>query len=447
MPRKKKIDETQTPEDLLGSLFELPKGGAPIKPEKDYFFVGEFLDILNEHLKSEKVFVAGEVTEFRAHDKWISFSLKDKEDKSILKCFLSVWTYRKAGVLLEDGMEIKVGGYPRIYKLAGTFSFNVETIEPLGEGSLKKAYLLLLKMLETEGLFARKRLFPKFIKNIGVISSKDGVVIHDFMKNLRPLGFKINFYNSRVEGADAVPMIIDGLRWLNKNVSDLDVIVLMRGGGSLESMQAFNNEMVCREIFSSKVPVLCGIGHEVDVPIACLVADSYVSTPTATAYAINESWSDLISGLPMFEKRIVSQFGFYLRDVSSRLPYLWKNIYGRMEQRIISIKKDASGVSGRIFAAFRRVFLEFGVMSERITKDAMRRIGDRLSVLNAQIQKFEKIIAVADPERNLRLGYSIVFDKEGRVIKDVEDIKIGELIKTKLGRGEVESEIKNIHPI
>lgn len=443
MIRKKKT-EAETGTDL-GSLFELPKGGAPIRLERDYMMVGEFLDILNEHLKSERSFVAGEVTEFKAHEKWISFSLKDKEDNSILRCFLSIWTYRKAGVLLEDGMQIKVGGYPRIYKLAGTFSFNVETIEPLGEGSLKKAYLLLLQMLEKEGLFARKRSIPKFIKDIGVISSRDGVVIHDFMKNLAPLGYKIKFFNSRVEGADAVPMLIDGIKHLNKKNPNLDVIVIMRGGGSLESMQAFNNELVCREIFSSKIPVLCGIGHEVDVPIACLVADSYVSTPTATAYTINQSWDDLVSGLPMFEKRIMSQFGFYLRDISSKLPYLWKNIHGRFGDRIIGLKKEASSVSGRIFSAFRRVFLEFGVMSERITKDAIRVIGDRLAHFNSQIQKFEKIITVADPERNLRLGYSIVFDSDGRVVKDSKDLKRGEQIKTKLGSGEIESEITKIN--
>ncbi|HBM45489.1 MAG: Exodeoxyribonuclease 7 large subunit [Parcubacteria group bacterium GW2011_GWF2_38_76] len=441
---KKKVKKMENTEDSSGGLFELPSGGVPIQPERDYFFVGEFLDILNEHLKSQKSFVAGEVTEFRAHDKWVSFSLKDKEDKSILKCFLSVWTYRNAGVLLEDGMEVKISGYPRIYKLAGTFSFNVETIEPLGEGSLKKAYLLLLKMLETEGLFSRKRPLPKFIQKIGVISSRDGVVIHDFRKNLKPLGFKINFYNSRVEGVEAVPGIIGGIKWLNKNIPDLDIIVIMRGGGSLESMQVFNNEQVCREIFSSKIPVLCGIGHEVDVPIACLVADAYVSTPTATAYTINESWDDLISGLPMFERRIISQFGFYLKDIFSRLPYLWKNIFGRLEQRIISIKKEASTMSGRIFAAFRRVFLGFGALSEKITKDAIRIIGDRLAILTAQIHKYEKILTVADPERNLRLGYSIVFNEDGRVIKDVKDIKKGELIKTKLGKGEIESEVIRI---
>ncbi|HRY62386.1 MAG TPA: exodeoxyribonuclease VII large subunit [Candidatus Paceibacterota bacterium] len=444
MPKKKK-DKIQNGDDgSLGDLFELPKGGLPISPAKDYFSVGEFLDILNEHLKSEKVSVAGEVTEFRAHDKWVSFSLKDKEDKSILKCFLSIWTYRSAGVLLEDGMEVKVSGYPRIYKLAGTFSFNVETIEPLGEGSLKKAYLLLLKMLEKEGLFARKRALPRFIKNIGVISSKDGVVIHDFRKNLKPLGFQIKFFNSRVEGADAVPGIIGGIKWLNKNMPDLDVMVIMRGGGSLESMQAFNNEQVCREIFSSKIPVLCGIGHEVDVPIACLVADAYVSTPTATAYTINESWDDLVSGLPMFERRIITQFGFYLKEFSSKLPYLWKNIYGRFGDNLAGLKKEASGISGRIFSAFRRVFVQFGIMSDRITKDAIRIIGDRLTHYISQIQKFEKIIAVADPERNLRLGYSIVFDGSGRVIKNAKDVKKGEVIKTKLGKGEIESEVKSI---
>lgn len=444
MARKKGSKENDDYGDSLKSLFALAEKGKIEEEKRDFLTVSEFLDDINESLRIQKNFVAGEVTDFKAHEKWVSFSLKDKEDNSILRCFLSVWTYRKAGVLIEDGMEIKVGGYSRIYKLAGTFSFNVETIEPLGEGSLKKAYLLLLKKLELEGLFGRKRPLPGFIKNIGVISSKDGVVIHDFCKNLKSFGYKIKFFNSRVEGAEAVSGIISGLKYFNNKNVDLDVIVIMRGGGSLESMQAFNNEQVCREIFASKIPVLCGIGHEVDVPISCLVADLYVSTPTATAYTINESWGELISGLPLYERRILSDFSHILRDKIMSLPNIERNILSQFNFVLLNTKRNAGFLSGKIFSGFKQVFLKFNLLSDKVTKNSIRTIEGAILKINTSIQKFEKILIIADPERNLRLGYSIVFNKRGKVIKNVDDLSVGETLTTKLGRGELETEVKLI---
>lgn len=442
MPRKKKTEK----ETELPSLFAKEDGNSAAEkaPDKDYLTVSEFLDEINEVLRINKVFVAGEITEFKAFEQWVSFSLKDKEDGSILRCFLSSWTFRKIGVPLEDGMEIKIGGFSRVYKKAGSFSFQVESIEPLGAGSLKKAYELLLKKLEAEGLFARKRALPKFIKTIGVISSKDGVVIQDFKKNLRKLGFEIKFWNSRVEGADAVPGITAGIKWFNEKMPELDVLIIMRGGGSLESMQAFNNEAVCREIFGSKIPVLCGIGHDVDVPISSLVADLYVSTPTATAYTVNESWDDLFSGLPLLTNRMLSSFGYVVRDTTQSVPNLEKNIISAFSYHLGTIKKNASLLSSKIFSGFRQVLNKFNLLSAKITKDAVRKIKEKLENILAIIKEREKYLSAVDPKRNLRLGYSIVFNGSGKVIKNIKDVKRGETITTKLSDGEVLSEVKNI---
>ncbi len=444
MARGTKNNEKLSVAGGLGHLFEVSEDKILSDEKRDYFSVGEFLEELNFILREKRSFVAGEVTDFRAHDKWVSFSLKDKEDNSILKCFLSVWTYRKSGVLLEDGIEIKVGGYPRIYKLAGTFSFNVETIEPLGEGSLKKAYLLLLKKFEEEGLFARKREIPRFIKNIGIISSKDGVVIHDFMKNLNSLGFKIKFWNSRVEGSEAVSGIISGLKYLNLKEKDLDVVVIMRGGGSLESMQAFNNEQVCREIFASKIPVICGIGHEIDVPISSLVADIYVSTPTATAYVINESWNEITTSLPLVEKKILSGFSYVLKRTHLSLPVFEKNIVSQFNFLLSNIRGRASSLSGKIFSGFRQVFSRFNFLSEKVTRGGVRKIGEAIDNISLFVKEREKYLSAVDPGRNLRLGYSIVFNKDGRVVKSVKDVKKGEVLITRVCNGEIESEVSSI---
>lgn len=384
--------------------------------------VSQFLDSVNYVLSTGKPLVVGEVSEFKLTNKWASFTLQDKEEKAVLKCVMGIWEFRKVGVELTDGMEIKVGGTPRITKSYGSFGFWVTSIEPMGEGSLKKAYQLLLKKLEEEGLFTRKRTLPNFISNVGVITSKDGVVIHDFLNNLKPLDIKVNFMNARVEGKEAVEQLIHAIGWFNRKMPDVDVIVLIRGGGSLESMQAFNNEILCREIFASKIPVIAGIGHDVDVPIACMVADVSVSTPTAAAGIINSSWDLLLFDLPVLKDRITQGYEAVLREVNNRAQNFVAEMVGQI----------------------RSVFANFEVLSDRIIKDAVRAVGISIDRKFELIDRAEKIIAIADPERSLRLGYSLTMDSDGKVLKDVKNIKRGSRIKTLLVNGSVESVVDKI---
>lgn len=382
--------------------------------------VSQFLDSVNLVLSSGAPVIVGEVTEFKLGSKWISFTLKDKEDGSILKCVLGAWDYRRIGVNIEDGMEIKVGGTPRVTKTYGSFGFWVNSIEPVGQGSLKKSYEILLKKLEGEGLFARKRDVPEFIKNIGVISSKDGVVIHDFLKNLKPLGFKIKFYNSKVEGFGAVDSILKGIESLTKD-KDLDVLVIIRGGGSLESMQAFNNEEVCRQIFSFPIPVVCGIGHDVDVPIACMVADKSVSTPTATAFLINDSWKKLFDGLPMWQMKLNHEFEILITNFSNRI--------------------DSSYF--KINSAFEKIFDKFYFLETQFN--------GRLSHLKSMIERckdkifsMERILKANDPIKNLSLGYSLVFDSAGKLLKNIKDVRMGSRLEIKINGGEINSVVESV---
>ncbi|MFA5987795.1 MAG: exodeoxyribonuclease VII large subunit, partial [Candidatus Paceibacterota bacterium] len=284
----------------------------------DAISVSNFLDAVNLVLATGSPVVFGEVAEFKASEKWVSFSLRDKDDGATLKCAMSIWDFRRLGVQLEDGMEIKVSGRPRVTKKYGSLSFWVSSIEPLGQGSLKKAYDLLVKKMQADGLFARKRDLPKIIYSVGIITSKTGAVIHDFLKNLEGHNINLFLYDSRVEGQDAPEDLVSGLRFFNER-KPVDIIVLIRGGGGLESMQAFNNENVCREIFASKIPVLCGIGHDVDVPIACMVADLSVSTPTAAAHVINGTWNEIKDNVVNFGR----QFFYYAdRTVENRLSHV-----------------------------------------------------------------------------------------------------------------------------
>ena len=387
------------------------------------FSVSEYLDLVNELLVSAKLTVQGEITELKIGSQWIGFTLKDKDDSSLLKCVLGGWQYKKLGVKLEDGMEVKVTGGPKVSKKWGSLGYWVETIEPLGEGSLKKAYELLLKQLKAEGLYDRKRAVPEFTKRLAVISSRDGVVIHDLRKNLLSLGYKIDFLHANVEGAKAVEGIVGAIEQFNRktkgsDTSVYDVLVIIRGGGSLESLQAFNNEAVCRAIFASQIPVVVGIGHEVDVPIACLVADAIASTPTGVAHIINATWDALYEGLPRLERQIDYSFSRMLERLQSETTLRLRTIENYFE---------------RIFNRFNRL--------EQIVQNAFTSIYRGIEVMSERVLSIERLLTTVSPERNLKLGYSIVFNSLGRVLKEVKDAKIGEQITTRLSDGEIESTI------
>jgi exodeoxyribonuclease VII large subunit len=368
----------------MKSLFEI---------DEPVLTVSEFLDALNQMIGGESALVSGEVAEFRSSPQWTSFSLKDPEGGAVLKCVCAAWKYKKLGVALEDGMQVKAGGRPRVTKSYGSLGFWVESVEPVGEGSLKRAYELLKKKLEAEGVFARKRPLPAYVQNVGLISSKGGVVIHDFMKNLAPRGIKVNFADSRVEGALAARGIIRAIKWFNANMPELDALVVARGGGGLESMQAFNNEEVCRAIFASRIAVICGIGHEVDVPLACLAADVSCSTPTAAAVAVSQTWEPLARHLPLLRQKIF----FAFENLLARFRDLQKSIIGNFENMLAG------------------------------TKD--------------RVAELKKLIAFADPRRNLKLGYSIALDAKGKAVRSVSQVGKGDEMVTILLDGKIRSKV------
>ena len=245
--------------------------------------VSEFLDVVNMLLSTEDVYVEGEVTQASDHPKGMFFSIKDPHGGGLMECYMSPWLYRKAGITLEPGMMVRVGGVASVYKPYGKFSFRVAEIVLAGEGSLKKAYDALRKKLADEGLFDRKRPLPDFVTRIGLITSATGAAIGDFRKNLAPLGIRVVYRDVRVEGEQATPQVLRALTDFGARASEFDLIVMTRGGGSLESLQAFNDEQVVRAVFASKVPTLVSIGHERDVPLAQMAADASASTPTCSA--------------------------------------------------------------------------------------------------------------------------------------------------------------------
>lgn len=407
-------------EDDLPLTLPLPRGGK--QEEEKIFEVGEYLDYLNVKLLEAEAKIKGEVSSVENRGNYVFFGIKDKEDESLLNCFIWGNDYEICGVELREGMEVVIWGYPNVYKPSGRLSFQTKIIELVGEGALKKAYEELKRKLEIEGLFSpeRKRPIPDFSHKIGLITSHQGAAIGDFTTNLGSYGFQIKFYNSRVEGKQAVLDLVKAVKWFNKNMPELDTIIMVRGGGSLESLQAFNTESLVREIANSQIPILAGIGHEQDVTLAALVADKMVSTPTGAAVEISRFWDEAAHKVDEAERNLFS--------------YLSK-IFERFEKAKQTLYREAEKIGQAIYFGKDKI----NNFSKNISAGFIRCISD----IKEKLRIAENQINLNNPERQLKLGYSLV-SLEGKIVRSVKNIKIGDEVDIKLGDGEIKSKVEKI---
>jgi exodeoxyribonuclease VII large subunit len=295
------------------------------------------------------------------------------------------------------------------------------TIELKGEGALKKAYEELKNKLEKEGLFdlERKKKIPMFPERIGVITSKQGAVIHDFLNTIGKYGFKIQMIDSRVEGQEAIKDLLSAIRTFKKK--KIDVLVIIRGGGSLESLQPFNNEALVREIIDFPVPVIAGIGHDKDAPLFTMAADASESTPTAVANLLNESWDQALLFLERYERDIISRYETILdgyKEIENRLKISFNNF----KNSLITARANLKGSLNDSLSGFKSL----------------------LSAVNQKIEQAEKTVFFNDPERQLRLGYSIA-SCDGKIVRETKDVKVGKNIYIKVTDGKIISEVKNIN--
>ena len=396
--------------------------------EERVFSVSEFLDFLNSILVPQRVVVQGEIgKKIDRRPTYSIFNLLDKNDHTVLKCFCWQDKLEGLGMELREGLEIRVLGYPKIYKsqYGSNFEFEAEQVLLVGEGVLKEAFDALKKKLEKEGLFAleHKRSLPKFCQKIGLITSKYGKGAKpDFEKHLGNFGFEIYFYDVRVEGMFAINEIVKALHWFNEYMPDLDAIVLIRGGGSWESLQAFNSEEVARAIFGSKIPVISGIGHESDITIADLVADLRSSTPTDAAKILNEHWKLASEKIYEYEKNLVSTINHLFKNTKEKIIFFKENLTYNFTKKIQYLNTDIE----EYFTALTK--------NQKIWQEAIKKL----------IEGEEQKLNLANPTLKLKQGYSITYNENGKIIKNANDLKVGNEIKTKFYKGQVLSKIKDI---
>lgn len=392
--------------------------------DEKIFSVTEFLDLLNLTIKPLNATVIGEVGRIDERGQAVYFTLKDKTQDSLLNCFAWLPVINNIGFTLREGMEVKVIGCPEIYKPIGKLSLHAQYIVPVGEGALKMAFEKLKKELEDAGYFRqeRKRSLPRFVQRIGLITSETGAAIKDFTTHLGKYGFKINFYDVRVEGIRAVESVVEAIHWFNENTNDIDVLAIIRGGGSMESLQAFNSVEVAKAIYGSRIPVLTAIGHERDETIADLVADLKVAVPTRAGEVITEPWDCAVRELDEIERLSLRSFKNLLNNYLTSLNNYQNNLLNIFSRRMDYFINDVDEYSLNLIKTFTNL---------------QNKIKDKIDL-------YEELLNKSNPLQKLKQGYSIIKDAHGRVLKSTKQVRINDIIAIKLFEGGIQSEVKGI---
>ena len=418
------------------------------KAEK-IFSVSDYIEILNQGLKNFRAKIIGEVSKVDFGPTGnVYFYLKDEKDQSVLKCMIYKVKYDIYGIKLEEGLKIIAEGYPNLHKLY-SFAFIAEVIEYSGEGTLKKEYERLKKKLTEEGVFAeeRKRPIPLYPQKIGVITSlRGGAVIADFSNNLGKFGFKVKMVDSRVDGQVAVADLLLSIKTFKKQ--DIEVLVIMRGGGVLESMMPlmpFNNELLIREVVNFPVPVIAAIGHHKDVPLMALAADLKVSTPSIAATTLNESWKQATLFLERYERNVIDDYKDVLNNARDLINQTTETTREYCDSIFDKYKEIENGLKVSL-RNFQNTLLNVRINLEEALTKSFSGFKTLVFRVNKQLEYVEKTINSHNPERQLALGYSIA-RRGGKIIRRVNDTKIGENIDLRVIDGTIISKVKNINKI
>jgi exodeoxyribonuclease VII large subunit len=413
------------------------------------------------------VWVEGEISNFRpASSGHIYFSLKDAQAQ------LPVVLFRRQATLLrfrpEDGLHVLVRGKVSVYQQRGQLQLVAETLEPVGAGSLQLAFEQLKERLKAEGLFdtKRKRPLPAFPRTVGIVTSPTGAVVRDFLNivSRRHSGLNVLLFPVSVQG-DAAPLEIESaLAQLNAS-GRVDVIVLARGGGSLEDMAAFNSERVARAIAASSLPVVSAVGHETDFTIADFVADLRAPTPSAAAELITEAQHKIAERVASQSLRLERAARFQILQIKQRIDRLhaeraeWRmtallqrfnqrlddatfRLEACLDDRIRKCRNLTMDLTAHVLRHDPRRLL--GSMRERLMFSHARldRACERLlHASSAQLQAAEARLHALSPFEVLQRGYALVQDANGVVVRSVVQLAFGDLVKTRLSDGSFDSRV------
>ena len=417
----------------------------------------------------ERVYLTGQVSNFRKRPTHQYFSLKD--DRAVIQATIWSGIYQKLGFDLEEGMKINVIGRVQIYEPSGSYSIIIEKVEPDGVGALAIQFEQLKKKLSEEGLFQDrfKQAIPQFAKRIGVVTSRSGAVIQDIITTVsrRFPGVEIVLYPTKVQGEGAAEEIARNITRANER-DDLDVLIIGRGGGSIEDLWAFNEEIVVRAIFESRLPVISSVGHETDVTLSDFVADKRAATPTAAAeLATPVTKLDLLTYLKNQERRMATAVQNTLSKKEKALKVLSQSVIFRQPERLydgylqrldqLQLRLKQS-VNSELVRQEQRV-LELVHRLEQLSPiNKVHRYQDRLLQFEkllrsqmavvydakvAEVKRLSEALLMLDTSRIVARGYAIV-KKEDAVVSSAKDLKKTDQVTLMMRDGQVELEVRDV---
>lgn len=470
----------------LGFLFEEPKA-----PARRVWTVRDLVGEVRTHIEREyaDLWVEGEISNFRpAPSGHLYFTLKDGESQ------LPVVLFRKQALLLRfrpaDGLQVLVRGKVSVYEQRGQMQLVAEFMEPVGAGSLQIAFEQLKNKLRTEGLFAseRKRPLPPFPRCVGIVTSPTGAVIRDFLNIVgrRHAALDVLLYPASVQGDSAAAEIAAGIQYFNQT-KNVDVIVIARGGGSLEDLAPFNSEGLARVIAASELPVVSAVGHETDYTIADFVADLRAPTPSAAAELITAALHNVDERLSQLSYRMeravryrlvqtrnaftrfsidaalarlhgslgrrqqrVDEFGYRLetcwrkahRSAMEHLHELTARLHRQdVSQRLDMARLKLTALAARLDRSIDGCLCAQRGRNDQLYEKLLRVQQSYFTAKQAQHRTSEDRLHLLSPLAVLNRGYALVFAPDGRLLKHVQDVREGDSLTTRLADGTVTSRV------
>jgi exodeoxyribonuclease VII large subunit len=407
------------------------------------------------------LWIEGEISNLaRPASGHVYFSLKDTQCQ--VRCAFFRQHQRAAGAVLRDGLQVMMRARVSLYEGRGEFQLIVEHIEEAGEGALRRAFEILKARLAAEGLFGseRKQPLPRLPRRIALVTSPTGAVVHDILTTLKRRfpAIGIVLYPVPVQGEGAAEKIAQAIRFAGRQ-RGCDALIVARGGGSLEDLQAFNEEIVARAIDQCPIPVVTGVGHETDITIADFVADARAPTPTAAAEMLSPHWEDWLAQYQALEARLsralrgrLLHLGQRLDGLSVRLVHprqrlallhhrlqtLNHRLAHAQRERLHAVRLRLMDMAARMRASspaarLEAVRLRVDYLQRRIHHAAQHHLagaGDRLQHLAATLQALS-------PLATLARGYAIVLGPDGAVLRNADRVAVGERVRVRMARGEL----------
>lgn len=418
------------------------------------------------------IWVTGEISNLRTYPSGhLYFVLKDKESQIDAVCFRSVAENLK--FRLEDGLEVIAHGRAEVYYPRGRYQLVLDRFEPKGVGALQKAFEQLKAKLEKEGLFKpeRKKPLPEFIQVLGIVTSPAGAAIRDMLKILRSQGAKpkVVLFPAQVQGEGAAEQIAEGIETLNR-WPGIEAIIIGRGGGSIEDLWCFNEELVARAIGRSRVPIISAVGHEVDFTIADFVADVRAPTPTAAAQLVAQGWEkaevrleEAKVGLREYMEEILLDRERQLLElirhrafevVCSRLGEAMHTVENMLHKAQTALQE---GVAKRASAlAQLRERLASRHPAAQLARNRTRLLGMATRLLRQNELNLERCVRrlevvsgrldVLSPLASLSRGYAICRREDGSVVKSICQVSSGELVRVLVADGSIGCEVRETAP-